>query len=324
MEGELQGTKPTFVTKGPGVRHTFLIGVVFLVACGSPAEVADLPEEPDVDQTGFPGIVQEHLSTMLKKVRKKPHDTKTNGRMGMTLHTYLLLEPAAVYYHRSRLLCPECFQWAHLHGLVLMELGHYPEATQAFEHALDRRPKDFWTRLRLAQLRVRADDLRSARLLYEAIVDDHRNNAEAHSELGQVLLQLGETELAAEKLERAVVLEPQLSAAHYSLALAYRKAGEPDRAEKHMALFEEYREHARPSADPLVIEVGRLNRTDRPRTARAKQLIKEGRISEAIAELEHAVEQDPHSVASHTALIGLHGRAGNQQKQPITTRERLN
>ena len=75
-----------------------------------------------------------------------------------------------------------------------------------------------------------------------------RRAAELDPALGEVDLQLGlmlnergKRDAALTELQKAVEASPNLSAAHYQLSLAYRRAGEPAKADQEMKAYEELR-----------------------------------------------------------------------------------
>ena len=68
----------------------------------------------------------------------------------------------------------------------------------------------------------------------EAMVDtDAQRAAEVNVELGQGYMQRGDNEVALEKLESALRLDPNSSAAHSVIAVLYERIGKPERAEEH-------------------------------------------------------------------------------------------
>jgi tetratricopeptide (TPR) repeat protein len=69
--------------------------------------------------------------------------------------------------------------------------------------------------------------------------------ADAHIGLGRSLISDSKYEEAIKPLEQAVKLQPENPAAHYHLAIAYKRAGRNDEAEKELEAFKQASEKAR-------------------------------------------------------------------------------
>jgi tetratricopeptide (TPR) repeat protein len=85
-----------------------------------------------------------------------------------------------------------------------------------------------------------ADQRDRAKKLLESALAADPGLAEAHYELG-VLLELQEKWAeSARDLEKAVELQPDYAAAHYRLAIAYRRLGQPDKAQEQVRLQQKF------------------------------------------------------------------------------------
>jgi tetratricopeptide (TPR) repeat protein len=93
-------------------------------------------------------------------------------------------------------------------------------------------------------------DARAEQLLQSAAKHDP-TLAETHSQLGEIALHRGQTDLAIAQLQKAVKISPENARAHFSLARAYRRSGRNDEAAKETALFETLKEKESPRAAPL-------------------------------------------------------------------------
>ncbi|MGB8536119.1 MAG: tetratricopeptide repeat protein [Acidobacteriaceae bacterium] len=80
---------------------------------------------------------------------------------------------------------------------------------------------------------------RARQLLVSATAADP-NFAEAHYEMGLLLEMQEKWPQSIMHLERAVKLRPDYSAAHYRLALAYRRVGQKDKAQEEIALQQRF------------------------------------------------------------------------------------
>jgi protein O-GlcNAc transferase len=120
---------------------------------------------------------------------------------------------------------------------------------------------------------------------------------QAHYVLGNVLMSQGEYEKAAAEYRVAITLAPDQPHAYYQLALALRtsqdSAGEEAALQKALALDPQFSEaHS---------ELGRL-------------LLDEDRVPEAVAQLNLAVTDNPHSEQAYTLLARGYARLGDIDK----------
>jgi Flp pilus assembly protein TadD len=89
-----------------------------------------------------------------------------------------------------------------------------------------------------------------AMTIFQDVVRSHPDHANAHYELGKILLDRGQLPEAVDHLETAVHLSPQTDYMHYQLQAAYRKQSRLEDADRELAIFKEMkakqREHLAP------------------------------------------------------------------------------
>jgi predicted O-linked N-acetylglucosamine transferase (SPINDLY family) len=121
-----------------------------------------------------------------------------------------------------------------------------------------------------------------------------KKRAAAHFREGTLLAQRGKFAAAAERLRRAVELEPELAEAHFNLGSAYRDLGELE------AALASYRRAAalRPGSADALLAIGALLR-------------ELGRYEEAIERLRQALAAGRASVEAHQELGNAHTALGN-------------
>jgi tetratricopeptide (TPR) repeat protein len=119
---------------------------------------------------------------------------------------------------------------------------------------------------------------------------------------------------AVDSYGRACELFPAYGAAHYGLAQAFRKLGDIPKSEEHLKLHAAGRTLVPPVPDPLRDEMHALDRGAPSLVQRGIDLQDAGRIEDAIAEHERALELDPEYVLAHANLIILYGRTNQPQK----------
>lgn len=285
-----------------------------------------LPPLPTIAAEQFLSAVREQVDKAYEAVRAKPDDAAANGQLGRVLHAHDELESAAVLYERARLIAPKRFDWTYLLAVVRAAQGRHDEAAAGFRESL-RLTRDYLpARLKLAESLYAAGKLDASAAEFEAILRDHSNFAPAHYGLGRVRTSRGDSAAAAESYRRATELFPAYGTAHYALALAYRRLGEPERAEEHLARYEQHKDDVPPVDDSAMLEVRRLASGAVNYIRQAQQAERAGKLDEAVALHAKALEADSKMVQAHVNLITLYGRLGRTEKAEEHFREaqRLN
>jgi len=89
----------------------------------------------------------------------------------------------------------------------------------------------------VAELLYRLGDLSGARERYYMAIELDEDYVEARANLGCVLAEVGQTELAAAALEGALAFHPDYADAHYHLARTLDRLGRPAEARRHWKAF---------------------------------------------------------------------------------------
>ncbi len=265
---------------------------------------------PAIDTSVFGPEVRRQLDAGLEASRRAPDDAAEQGRLGMLLHAYQLLEPAAEAYGRAAVLEPENFRWRYYRGRALSSAGRNAEALALLTEALPMREDYAPGWVAIADLLLESGDAEAAERHYRKAVEVDPLSARALYGLAKSLRARGDLEAAAEAYRTTLRLQPRFGAAHYSLGLLYRDQGDADRATEHLLLADSYRHSQAPARDPLMGEVVNLAAGAADLTKSAIDLYGEGKVEAAIANLDAAVELDPEFVPARVNLIKIHGDAG--------------
>ena len=275
---------------------------------------AALPDLPQLGPGDFPPAVREQIQGAYEQARANPRDPSANGNFGMVLEAYGQTESAAVCFQRARLLEPDSFQWAYYLGVAQADLGKNADAAATLRQALELKPDYLPARLKQAGYLLASGDQEQSERIYQAIVAEHPDSAEAHYGLGRVRAAGRQWAGAADSYRKAGDLFPAYGAAHYGLALALRNLGETAESEQYFGLYEKNRDDARPTEDPLGDAIQQLNRSAIYRIAEGVELARIGQTEQAVAAHEEALERDPQLVDAHANLISLYGRLGQTEK----------
>jgi tetratricopeptide (TPR) repeat protein len=298
------------------MRCNFLVAILTL-AFGVPvlrAQTSSLPELPQVDLTEFPSAVREQVQEANDAARANLRNANASGKLGMLLDLYKRRESAAICYKRAHQLDPAAFRWLYYLGSLQSVQGKRTEATTTLRAALRLNPDYLPARLKLAENLLAAGDWEEAGRIYETIVKQYPDAAEAYYGIGRIRAANGDLIAAVESYRRACELFPAYGAAHYGLALAYRKLRDGPRSEEHLKLHAASKTLVPPVPDPLRDEMRALDRGAASLVQRGSGFEQAGRIEDAIAEHEKALELDPEFVLAHANLIILYGRTKQLQK----------
>ncbi|MFN0109199.1 MAG: tetratricopeptide repeat protein, partial [Blastocatellia bacterium] len=119
---------------------------------------------------------------------------------------------------------------------------------------------------------------------------------------------------AAEHFKKAVEQFSQYGAAHYALGMALRNLGQTAKAQEHLALSQRFKDARPPLADPLLQAIAELNAAGSELLKRGVMFEAAGKLSEAIADHERALEANPQLIQAHINLISLYARTSQFDK----------
>lgn len=115
--------------------------------------------------------------------------------------------------------------------------GDYVEAAEALRAVLQAQGPSAEVNVMLAELLYRSGDLTAARERYYAAIELDSEHLRARANLGCVLAELGEPELALAALEGVLRQEPEYADAHWHVAGVLRDLGRESEARRHLRRF---------------------------------------------------------------------------------------
>jgi tetratricopeptide (TPR) repeat protein len=258
----------------------------------------------------FLPAIRQQVQKAYAVTQANPKSADASGNLGMVLDAYQQYESAAICYRRAHLLETGSFRWRFYFGWVEAAQGKYGEAVLTLGEAVRMKPDYLPAQLKLAESLLVAGHLEESGKIYQAIIKQHPECAEAHYGLGRVSAARGDAAAAVTSYLEACERFPPYGAAHYALALAYRKLGEAAKSQQHFSLFEQNRTTVPPLEDPLRSAVCELNLGAAAHIRRGADLEQAGRIDDAIIEHHKALQIDRQAVQAHINLISLYGRRG--------------
>ncbi len=244
------------------------------------------------------------VQTLLIELTSKPGTTDKQradayGEFGRLLHAYGYAEEAVVCYRQATVGQPDEPRWWHLWGCAAESAGTLDDAERVFRQARKLKGDNRATGIRLANVLRQINRREEAKRLFGEVLKLDEKQAAAHAGLGNVALEERDYQSAITHLNRAVELAPGATRLHYSLAMAYRGAGDLDRARSHLRLRGDI--GLKPD-DPWFDELSQLLRGVNVHLNRGKIALAAGAVKDAVAEYRLAVAADDDNVTAHTNL----------------------
>ncbi len=285
--------------------------VALLLIAGAPQSAPPLP--PIAIET-FPPAARDAIAAAHHAAVARARDAAAVGALGRLLQAWEQWDSAHEVYRRAQALEPRAFEWHYLDAIVLQRLVRHGEAADRLRAALAANPAYLPARVKFAEALLEAGQLADSRRLFEALIGETAAEPAAQVGLGRIAAAEARHGDAMAHYERAVTLFPQLGAAYYGLARAYRAVGRAADAERAL------QQHARHGArwpgieDPVLGSVAGLREDARATLQRGISLAAAGDVEAAIAAHEAALARDPSLVQAHATLVALYGRTRNWPK----------
>jgi tetratricopeptide (TPR) repeat protein len=286
--------------------------LLLVLALAPPADARLQPAHagslPPLEMSNFLPAIRQQLQQAYAAAQAHPTDPEASGTLGMILDAYEQYDAAVICYRRAHHFDSRSFRWLFYLGWVQAAQGRHEQAAITLGNALRIQPGYVPAQLKLAESLFAIGRWEESRTIYRALSTAHPESAEAHYGLGRVSATRGDVAAAATSYLKSVELFPEYGAAHYALALVYRKLGDEARCQPQVRLYEQHRTSVPPLDDPLRSAVTRLNMGSVAHIRRGADLERAGKIAEAIAEQQEALRVDPKAVQAHINLISLYGR----------------
>jgi tetratricopeptide (TPR) repeat protein len=191
---------------------------------------------------------------------------------------------------------------AEVHNMLGLLLGRKgaasSEVAAEFREAIRLRPDFAEAQNNLGLVLTQANEDEAAITAFREAIRIRPNYAEAHANLGATLIPT-DGEQAIRELEKAVALEPASVKAQFNLATAYG-ASPKYGSEKEIALLRQV--------------IAMAPAFPRARLALGKALLQDGKVPEAVTELQEAARLDPQSGEAHYQLGLAMARAGRKDE----------
>lgn len=183
-------------------------------------------------------------------------------------------------------------------GLALKLHDDVPGAIMELQHAATLDPQLPDPHYTLGVLKMQGGDFAEASAQLERVVTLQPQNGEAWALLGSVFRQAGDSGRAATALQHAIALQPAQPGPHVMLASIFAEGGDRERAAAERKIAAELSRNAvNEQRGQFALRSGRA-------------LLLQGKLAEAVAQLQTAVSATPDSVEAHRTLADALQRTG--------------
>ncbi len=231
------------------------------------------------------------IRELVAEAGQDPRDADRRAALGMAYEVSGLVRSARTCYEQAVVLAPEEPRFRHLQAHARARLGDLAGAVDDLLAVAGLSETYVPAHVQRGQWLLELGRIDEASAEFERVLQLAPNHPGGWLGRARVHLRRGEATLAAGILER--LLEGREHPYLYQLlGLAYREAGELDRARRTLA-------RAKPGAsppawpDPWLAERDRYRRGLAAAVRRAESLLAEGRYDEAIALLERPLREEP-------------------------------
>ncbi|MGB0135582.1 tetratricopeptide repeat protein [Dokdonella sp.] len=272
---------------------------VFVVGCSPSTPQGIVEVAPPKDLAVLDVTVRDQFEAIWGTLREARESGEGRGiawgRLGQWFDAYRYDDSAELCYANARLHDPEEARWPYYQGLIAVQIGDIDLANRRFSEAAQRAPDAPGPQVQLGDLALAQSQLEVAESRYRLALSLDADNPEALFGIAQIALARNDPKSARDTLEHLLVLQPNASQVHYSLALAWGQLGDRKRAARHMSKVpEENGDQVRLALnDPWINELLAIDVGAVALTRRAVQAVNRGQRVEAALLFGQAVTADP-------------------------------
>ena len=279
------------------------------------AEISGLPRLPQVIPDVFPISIRKKVRQAYVTALAHPENGGANGELGMLLQASNKSdERAEICYRRAHLFEPTSFRWAYYLGVVQAHRGNFKDAAGTFREALRLDPTYLPALSKLGESLRGSGNVKESRRVFEEVVRHDPEGAQAQYDLGQARQADNDLDGAIESFRKACELFPDFGAAHYALAHVYERLGKADRAREELVLYEKNKYDIPGVNDPLQARISEIYTDPESLVQSGIEFAHQGKLEQAVAEEERALQIDPHLLKAHVNLISFYGRLHEFEK----------
>lgn len=172
---------------------------------------------PDVAENA----ITTEIALLTAEISRVPDDAKAYAQRGHLYFQLQKLDDALADFERALKISDDTDAAYFGRGMVLGRLGRLSEAIRDLSVYIERHPESSLAHTKRGVRHIWNKDFKSAREDLEMAIFLDEANAEAHDDLGVVLAQLGELDLAIQHFLKARGLDPGYQKVHHNLGMVY-------------------------------------------------------------------------------------------------------
>ena len=235
----------------------------------------------------------------------EPTHTANSGSSSAA-ESYAEAEPC---FFNAHALAPADARWSYYLAHVYRLQGESMKAAEFFERSLEDRPDDVAALIWLGNTYFDQGRLDEADAMFSRGLA-RQPDAAARFGRGRVALAKHDYARAIEHLEGALTLDRSATVIHYSLALAYRAAGDLEQAENHLRLRGDAEVRL---TDPLIQELGELLHSEVVYERRGDRALARGEFTAAVTHFRKGLDLAPTSLSLRQKLAVALSVSGDLQ-----------
>jgi tetratricopeptide (TPR) repeat protein len=296
---------------------TAVVGVALAAGIGVRVwRDATAPSSPELDLASLDPAIAAAVSRARKAVVGSPRSARAWGELGMVLAAHDLTGEANRCFTQAERLDPREPRWPY-HQAVALTLGAPDEALPKLRRAAELRgTADEVVRLRLAELLLLQGHLDEAEEQFNRVLSRSNSHPRARLGLGRLAHSRGDLDKSLTLLGPALTDPRTRKNAHLLLAAVQARRGDGAAAAEARTRADRMPEDP-VWPDPFIAEVQQLRTGKQADLGRADDLLRQGRVADAVTLLRRTVQTYPDSDWGWYLL----GKALNRQ-QDWTTSER--
>jgi cytochrome c-type biogenesis protein CcmH/NrfG len=264
---------------------------------------------PEIDLVGVDPEVAEDIRQARDKVKREPKSGAAWGQLGAKFHAYRFHRQALTCYAQAEQLDPRSADWPYLSAVIHLAGPEPAEAIPLLQRAAERAARDHdhpLPRIRLGEVLLEQGRFEEAAEQFQLVLATWPEEPRAHLRLAQIRAERQQWQECLRHLEKAASSPaPRVSPARKHICAlrlrAFEGLGDRVAAQTQRRLLAELPEDP-PWPDEMVAQLVRAEAGVKARVQNAQEIMRSGQLDEAARLLQETVEKYPDSAQAWDKL----------------------